>query len=88
LKRERELLGEIQTPRISQGSTATGDTSLVDAAGKNLALAKELTQTHSPAVRSAEQILAEMAVTLNDLSAGALNAYGKSQRDATLSEKK
>ncbi len=60
----------------------TRSTSLVDAAGKNLALAKELTQTDSPAVRSAETILADMTVTLNDLSVGAQDAYGKSRRDA------
>jgi hypothetical protein len=89
LQSERELLGEIQAlPHRSQGSTATGGPSLVDAADKNLALAKELTQTHSPAVRSAEKILADMAVTLNDLTADALEAYGKSQSDASLGRKK
>ncbi len=89
LRHERELLGEIQTlPHTNQGSTTTGSISLVDTAGKNLALAKELTQTHSPAVRSAEKILADMTATLNDLSVGAQDAYGKSQRDATLSGKK
>lgn len=89
LKRERELLADAQNASpASEGSTGLRASSLLDLASKNLALSKELTQTNAPATRSAEKILAEMSVTMDDLAATAHEAYRKSQGDSALSGKK
>jgi len=89
MKHERELLAAAQgAPAPVQGLSAPSTTSLADAAERNLALAKELTQTNHPAVRSADRILAEMALAMNDLTAEAHEAYGKSQSHVSLSGKK
>jgi hypothetical protein len=89
LKQERELLAATQgAAHGGQTSDATQAPSLQDAANRNLALAKELTQTHSRAVRDAGQILNEMSLTLTDLTTGAREAFGKPQSASTLSGKK
>ncbi|WP_263360146.1 hypothetical protein [Acidicapsa ligni] len=89
LRRERELLGDAQSaPTPDPGSPTPSTSSLVEAAERNLALAKELTQTNHPAVRTADRILAEMSLAMNDLIAGAREAYGKSQSHVSLSGKK
>jgi hypothetical protein len=91
LKQERELLAEASTaPGIEEeaSTSASGASSLMDAAARNLALCKELTQTNSPATRSAEKILAEMSVSVGDLTADVHEAYGMTQGDSTLSGKK
>jgi hypothetical protein len=89
LKQERELLAATQgAAHGGQTSDVTQAPSLQDAANRNLALAKELTQTHSQAVRDAGQILNEMSLTLTDLTTGAREAFGKPQSASTLSGKK
>jgi len=88
LKRERELLSETQSKPASGQVSAAGTSSLFEAADRNLSLAKELTQTHSPAVRSADKILAEMLLTMDDLATRLRDAYGKPQSNSTLSGKK
>jgi hypothetical protein len=89
LKHERELLVETQTASsVSSNPSASRTSSLLDLASKNLALSKELTQTSAPATRSAEQILAEMSITMNDLTTTAQDINGKSQSNSALSGKK
>ncbi|WP_263357058.1 cupin domain-containing protein [Acidicapsa ligni] len=101
LKEEHELLAEVPIGPLSVDKTSTsrpasgaatvaitGAPVLMDAAARNLALCRELTQTNSPAARSAENILAEMSATMGDLTAGANEAYGKPQDDTVLSGKK
>jgi hypothetical protein len=89
LKHERELVVVAQGASTSDQSSSTPSTSsLMELAERNLALAKELTQTNHPAVRSADRILAEMSLAMNDLVAGTREAYGKSQSHVSLSGKK
>jgi hypothetical protein len=88
LKRERELLAEAHSASVSGQIAVTRTSSLFEAADRNLSLAKELTQTHSPAVRSADKILAEMSVTMDDLATRLHEAYGKSQSNSALGGKK
>jgi hypothetical protein len=89
LKRGRELLADAQsTSAANRDASPPKASSLIDAANRNFALSKELTQTNKPAVRTAEQILAEMSITMNDLTATAQAAYGKSQGNSALSGKK
>ncbi|MEI9978448.1 MAG: hypothetical protein WDN23_05505 [Edaphobacter sp.] len=88
LKSERAL---VAAARITAGHAAPfrqRQSSLVDAADTNLALSRELTQTNSPATRSAEQILEEMSTSVDALTVAANNVYGKSLGDSTLSGKK
>ena len=88
LKHERELLAETQSAPVSGQAAAARASSLFEAADRNLSLAKELTQTHSPAVRSADKILAEMSVTMDDLATRLHESYGKSQSNSALGGKK
>jgi hypothetical protein len=89
LKRGRELLADAQSASAAnRDASPPKASSLIDAANRNFALSKELTQTNKPAVRTAEQILAEMSITMNDLTATAQDAYGKSQGNSALSGKK
>ncbi len=89
LKSERSLVREAEiTPGAATAAFEPKVFSLVDAADRNLALSKELTQTNSPATRCAEQILAEMSVSIGDLTTAANEVYGKSQGAPTLSGKK
>ncbi len=89
LRRERQLLAEVRNAANSNhGQDGPHAVPLTDAADRNLALARELTQTNHPATRSADKILAEMSLTLNDLVAGVHEAYGKSQSDTALGGKK
>ncbi|MEI9979964.1 MAG: hypothetical protein WDN23_13385 [Edaphobacter sp.] len=89
LRRERDLLAEARDS-ISSGQDASSPqpVSLIDAAERNLRLTKELTQTQHPAARTANQILAEMSLAMDELVAGAHDAYGKSQGNTNLSGKK
>jgi hypothetical protein len=89
LKQERELLGEIQAASAVGDRASTRKASpLLDAAVRNLVLCKELTLADSPNTRSAEKLLAEMSVLLNDLTADAREAYGKPHGDSTMSKTK
>jgi hypothetical protein len=89
LKLERELLADARsTSSTSNTSSVSNASSLMDAANRNLALSKELTQTNQPAMRTAEKILAEMSITMDDLTADAQEAYRKAQGNSTLSGKK
>ncbi len=89
MTQERALLAETQTlPAVRDVNSAPGATSLTDAAERNLALSKELTQINSPSPRSAEEILAEIWVALQDLTASAQEAHEKPQGTSPLSGKK
>jgi hypothetical protein len=89
LKQERELLGEVQAASVVGDRASTRKASpLLDAAVRNLVLCKELTLADSPNTRSAENLLAEMSVLLNDLTADAREAYGKPHGDSTMSKTK
>jgi len=61
---------------------------LPDAADRNLALSKELTQTNSPVRRSAKEILTDMSVSVDDLTVAAHSLFGKSQEASILNGKK
>jgi hypothetical protein len=95
LVQERELLAEAQGSSAGRvvgfGSAASSPAdapSLIDAAARNLALCKELTQTNRAASQSAEEILAQMAVSLDNLLADVHETYGKFQGDSTPGGKK
>lgn len=87
LKQERALLGEVQAASRG-GNGARSLSPLLDTAIRNLTLCKELTLANSPNPRSAEKILAEMSVLLDDLTADAHHAYGKPQSEFTVGRKK
>jgi hypothetical protein len=87
LKQERALLGEVQAASHG-GNGARSLPPLLDTAIRNLTLCKELTLANSPNPRSAEKILAEMSVLLDDLTADAHQAYGKPQSEITMGRKK
>ena len=88
LKRERVLIAEAQViPDMQAEAEEVHSSSLLEAAGRNLELSRELTQTNIPATRSAEQILAEMSKSIGDLASAAHDVYGKTQ-GVTLSGKK
>lgn len=89
LKREHELLGEaLNEPSNGDASSIPASSSLEAAAEKNMALCKELTATSRTAVRSAERILADMSVSLNQLTADARAVHGNLQSNAALKEKR
>jgi hypothetical protein len=89
LKQERTLLNEVQTASHGENGSSTRSLSpLLDTAIKNLTLCKELTLANSPNPRSAEKILAEMSVMLDDLTADVHQAYGKPQGEFTVGRKK
>ena len=89
LQQERKLLAEAGgSAATSQPSDAMQAASLVAAADRNLALAKELIQTNHPAAKPAEKILVELSAAVTDLAAEAQQAYGKSQGNTALSGKK
>ncbi len=87
LKSERSLVADVHDPIALTGSFGAKSPSLMVSADRNLALSKELMQTNNPATRSAEQILAEMLVSIEELTIAANEVYGKSQRTSTLSGK-
>ena len=91
LKQESEMLAEATGASGSEvwASLPTTSTfSLVAMASRNLTLSTDLTQTNSPATLSAEEILAEMSVSIKDLTIGVRNAHGKLQSESTLDGKK
>lgn len=89
LKQERDQLGETRAmSNTADGASVRKISPLLDAAVKNLVLCKELTLANSSNTRSAEEILADMSVLLDDLTAEVRAAYGKPQGDSTLSRKK
>jgi hypothetical protein len=88
LQQERQLLIELQEslPRGSAPSQLeTG--SLLDSAEKNLALAKELTESEQTAHRNPRQILVEMFRMEEMLKDEAHRVYTTTQSNAALSEK-
>lgn len=87
LEHQRALLVQIEGGSAA-GSEPAAALSLADAAARNLALAKELTQTNTPAARSAEAIFAEMSANLGTLAVAAREAYAASQDDPVLDGKK
>ncbi len=88
LRRERELLVDVRNTSSGQSPSGSRASSLLDLANKNLTLSTELTQTNAPATRGAEKILAEMSITIDDLTVTAQETYGKSQSNSALSGKK
>lgn len=89
LKNERALLAKTRVGSLEGTDASPIETpSLSEEANRNLALLKELTQTHSPAKRSAEEILPDMEISLQGLSVAANNLFGKPQPAATLSKRK
>ncbi|MBB6145703.1 hypothetical protein HNQ77_003664 [Silvibacterium bohemicum] len=86
LREERALLAQVQGVPVAgagsfvpgtpaAGAPAAGAPSLAAAAGTNLALARELTQTNLEHPRSAEEIFAEMTGVLDALFPAAREAY-------------
>jgi hypothetical protein len=81
LRQERALLAQVQgAPAAGAGplvpdTQGSGALSLAAAAGTNLALARELTQTNLEHPRSAEEIFAEMTGVLDALFPAAREAY-------------
>jgi hypothetical protein len=89
LKSERALVAEARiATTVLTGPFGQRPSSLLDAADRNFALSRELTQTKAPATRSAEQILEEMSISVDDLAAAANDVYGKSPGAPTLSGEK
>jgi hypothetical protein len=87
LKHERELVSEVQTgTTVGDVGSARKKPPLLDTAARNLVLCKELTLAGSPRAQSAEMILAEMSVVLNDLTADVREAYARSQGDSIAGE--
>ena len=89
LQQERAVLSLMQ-PSSGKANKSTDPhaPSLMDTAARNLNLCKELTKSNGSATQSAEGILAGIAASLDDLTAGARHAYGQPQGDAALSERK
>jgi hypothetical protein len=85
LRDERALLKEAQGSTAQPIRDRQRPSSLMDAAGKNLALSRELTQTNGLETRSVEEILKEMWISVDELTA---DVYEKTPGDSTLSEKK
>lgn len=76
LRQERALLAQAQGgPVAGAGPFDPGPLSLTAAAGTNLALARELTQTNVAHPRSAEEIFADMTGVLDCLFPAAREAY-------------
>lgn len=88
VKHEREILAEVQTPSHEFDADNQRSLSLTNAADRNLELSKELTQTHSQAPRSAENILQEMSLTTHDLTLHLHDSYGQSQTASDASKNK
>lgn len=80
LRRQRLLLAEVEGAQTSKeaGASSAGLT-LTGAAARNLALARELTQTNAASAGSAEAILAAMSATADMLADAARQTYGKQQ---------
>lgn len=89
LKQERQLLAEAGS--VSAATEAwvgqPGSSSLMNAAARNLALCKELTQTGGLGAQSAEKILASMSISVEELTASTHHAYAKPQGDSPSSGK-
>lgn len=89
LRQERTLLAEAEGIPASGGETRDPYAlSLADAAARNLALLKELTETNVPAPRGAEAIFADMSATVDNLAATAHEIYEKPQENSVLSRKR
>jgi hypothetical protein len=70
LREQRALLALAEGDRVSgRALRPVAYTSLGDAAARNLAFSRELTQTANPPVRNAEAILADIAAAMEDISA-------------------
>ncbi len=87
LQSERALMAEAQLTSIRSAPYTQGSSSLKEAADRNLALSRELTQTNSPAMRTAAEIFDDMSISVDDLTAAANDVYGKSPSASTLNGK-
>jgi hypothetical protein len=89
LQQERKLLAKIHAlPPDENRHQQTEPSSLLSVANRNLALAKELTESSTLTARRAEEILAEMPRTAEDLKASARYEFWLIQGKSTLSERK
>lgn len=89
LRQQRELLEEIGA--LSQGNrevTSAATASLASGAARNLELAKELTQTNIPAVRSADAIFAEMSTMADCIADAARETYAQAKENDAQTTKK
>ncbi|MBT9331576.1 anti-sigma factor family protein [Paracidobacterium acidisoli] len=88
LNQERELLAEAQSgPASGEGAPLPEPFSLMAAARRNMDLCRELTATSGGATRTAEMILADMSVSLDELTVDARAVNGNLQSDAALKAK-
>ena len=79
IEEERGLLAEAQgNPHVGPSGSFSGHR-LQENAQRNLDLSKELTATGTPATRKAEVILADLAVSLNELETDAAQIHGNLQ---------
>jgi hypothetical protein len=82
VREQRALLAQVQGRiAVRQVPRPTVDRSLVDAAARNLALAKELTRTDNPPTRSAEAILDDIFVAVDGIAAAAYQQSGTPAED-------
>jgi hypothetical protein len=88
LKREQALLSEARGVAVGDAAISVSTPSLMEAASKNLALCKELTQTAGPAPRGGDKILAEMSASTLDIHRGMREMYAKAGTGDTTSDGK
>jgi hypothetical protein len=82
LKRERELLGEAQGAPLQNDEVNPSRPPLIEAAFRNLAFCKELTQSSNPPMRNADKILVDMAGSIGDLRSDIGDSYAKASSTA------
>ena len=89
LQHERKFLATLHAlPPDENRHLQTESPSLLSVANRNLALAKELTESSTLTARRAEEILAEMPRTAEELKASARYEFWLIQGKSTLSERK
>ncbi len=89
LRQERQLLLQARGAGRPENALSPQETApLLEIAGKNLALAKELTEGNPTTARSAELILTEMSRTTENLKDATSHIYAMAQGNSTLSGKK
>lgn len=87
LAQEQGLMAQVGASTASAGQGSAPGTLLLVEADKNLALIRELTQNSVAHPRSAEEILADMAVTLESLLPAAREIYAEVKDNRATGEK-
>jgi hypothetical protein len=77
LQSERELLAQAQAPSAMEERASEPRPSLIEASFRNMAFCRELTQNNSLAMRSADKILADMAISVAELTDDMGDSYSK-----------